>query len=59
MSSLSQTAPPSDLPIFLPDASVSSGRIRAVYRLVVNRFRERENAELQLLEVWPQQPVSN
>lgn len=41
------------------DASVSSGRIRAVYRLVVNRFRERENAELQLLEVWPQQPVSN
>lgn len=35
------------------DMAQSSGRIQAVYRLVVNRFRDAENAELQLLAQWP------
>lgn len=36
------------------DSSVSSGRVQLVYRLVVNRFRDAMNAELQILELWPQ-----
>ena len=39
------------------DVSAGSGRITTVYRLVVNRFRDRQTAELQLQEVWPQSPL--
>ena len=35
------------------DVAKTSGQIQAVYRLVVNRFRDAENAELQLLAQWP------
>lgn len=34
------------------DEATSSGKIQAVYRLVVNRFRDTENAELQLIAQW-------
>lgn len=35
------------------DSATSSGAMQAVYRLVVNRFRDRVTPELQLLEQWP------